>query len=231
MRRSPTSISNMTHLQHQDRLVAMIARGGPVHACSECQQRNRRDDRAAVTLKSWSHGWRITCPLCGSRVQDVDGGETYPPADAFEHLWDEARHGEETIANIDTLPVDRAAFVMALLHLLLLRDRAPERIPNGKSWVAECLIASSRALTTSTSELRSPSTPERRSWSRESVRKTDGVDLFLVATMLERRDFKGCRRKTLPIFVSGADHAFQASFERQTPYSSSAPSGDKLARI
>ncbi len=121
MRRSPTSISNMTHLQHQDRLVAMIARGGPVHACSECQQRNRRDNRATATLKSWSHGWRITCPLCGSRVQDVDGGKTYPPADAFEHLWDEARHGEETIANIDTLPVDRAAFVMALLHLLLLR--------------------------------------------------------------------------------------------------------------
>src|SRR5450432_3307680 len=54
----------------------------------------------------------------------------------------------------------------------------------------------------------------------------------LVATMVERRrDFKGCRRKTLPIFVSGADHAFQASFERQTAYSSPAPSGYKLARI
>ncbi len=53
----------------------------------------------------------------------------------------------------------------------------------------------------------------------------------LVATMVERRDFKGCRRKTLPVFVSGADHAFQASFERQTAYSSPAASGCKLARI
>ena len=59
----------------------------------------------------------------------------------------------------------------------------------------------------------------------------DAAQIDLVATMLERRDFKGCRRKTLPIFVSGADHAFQASFERQTAYSSPAPSGYKLARI
>jgi hypothetical protein len=58
-----------------------------------------------------------------------------------------------------------------------------------------------------------------------------GLRRDLVATILERRDFKGCRRKSLPIFVSGADHAFQASFERQTAYSSPAPSGDKLARI
>ena len=30
------------------------------------------------------------------------------------------------------------------------------------------------------------------------------------------RNFKEIRRKRLPIFMSGADHAFQASFERQT---------------
>ena len=53
----------------------------------------------------------------------------------------------------------------------------------------------------------------------------------LVAAMVERRDFKECWRKTLPIFVSGADHAFQASFERQAAYSSPAPTGYKLARI
>jgi molybdate transport system substrate-binding protein len=43
--------------------------------------------------------------------------------------------------------------------------------------------------------------------------------------------FKGCRRKTLPIFVSGADHAFQTSFDRQTTHSPSAPSRHELARI
>jgi len=36
----------------------------------------------------------------------------------------------------------------------------------------------------------------------------------LVAAMLASRDFKGIRRKRLPIFMLGADHAFQASFER-----------------
>jgi len=31
----------------------------------------------------------------------------------------------------------------------------------------------------------------------------------LVAAMLAGRDFKGIRRKRLPIFMLGADHAFQ----------------------
>ena len=31
----------------------------------------------------------------------------------------------------------------------------------------------------------------------------------LVAAMLASRDFKGIRRKWLPIFMLGADHAFQ----------------------
>jgi len=81
-------------------------------------------DKAPREEREWEEVCRredAFAPLCGSRFQDVDGGKAYPPADAFEHLWDEARHGEETIANIDTLPADRAAFVMALLHLLLLR--------------------------------------------------------------------------------------------------------------
>ena len=43
-----------------------------------------------------------------------------------------------------------------------------------------------------------------------------------------RGDFKGCWRKTLPIFVSGAAHALQVSFERQTAHSSPAPSGYRL---
>ena len=47
----------------------------------------------------------------------------------------------------------------------------------------------------------------------------------LVAAMLASRDFKGIRRKRLPIFMLGADHAFQASFERQTPHSPPASSG------
>src|ERR1019366_463391 len=35
----------------------------------------------------------------------------------------------------------------------------------------------------------------------------------LVAAMPASRDFKGILRKRLPIFMLGADHAFQASFE------------------
>jgi TniQ len=121
MRRSPAEIASMTHQQQQDRLAPMIARGEAALACPECQRRHRRDKRVTVVLKSWSQGWRITCPVCGSRLQDADGGDVRPPSDAFEHVWDEARNGEELLTNIDRLAAERAAFVVVLLHLLLLR--------------------------------------------------------------------------------------------------------------
>ncbi len=126
MRRTPTTILRMTHQQHLSQLTAMIVRGAPVHACPECQKIHRRDKRATVVLKSWSHGWRITCPVCGSRLQETSGDKFRPPSDTFEHVWAEARSGEEMLANIDQLPAERAAFVVALLQLLLLR-RSPTR--------------------------------------------------------------------------------------------------------
>jgi hypothetical protein len=120
MRRTPEMILSMTHQPYHGRLATMIARGKPVLACPECQTIHRRDKRATVLLKSWSHGWRITCPVCSSRLQEITEGKIYPPANAFDHVWDEARNGEEMLASIDQLPTDRAAFAVALLHLLLL---------------------------------------------------------------------------------------------------------------
>ena len=120
MRRTPEMILSMTHRPYHGRLATMIARGKPVLACPECQTIHRRDKRATVLLKSWSHGWRITCPVCSSRLQEITEGKIYPPANAFDHVWDEARNGEEMLASIDQLPTDRAAFAVALLHLLLL---------------------------------------------------------------------------------------------------------------
>jgi len=120
MRRSPAEIAIMTHQQQKGRLAPMIARGEAVQTCSECQQRHRREYRSTVVLKSWSQGWRITCPVCGFRLQDANRGEVRQPSGAFEHVWQEARNGEELLTNIEHLAADRAAFVIALLQLLLL---------------------------------------------------------------------------------------------------------------
>ena len=121
MRRTPEKILDMTHQQHLSPLEPMIVGGEPVHTCLECQRVHRSDNRATVVLKSWRHGWRITCPVCSSRLQEVSDGAVRLPSDAFEQVWDEARSGEEMLANIDQLPAERAEFVVALLHLLLLR--------------------------------------------------------------------------------------------------------------
>jgi hypothetical protein len=53
----------------------------------------------------------------------------------------------------------------------------------------------------------------------------------LVAAMLVSRDFKEILRKGLPIYGLGVAHAFQVSFERQTPHSSPASSSHELARV
>jgi hypothetical protein len=53
---------------------------------------------------------------------------------------------------------------------------------------------------------------------------THTAAIGIVAAILASRDFKGIRRKRLPIFMLGADHSFQASFERQTPHSPPASS-------
>jgi len=68
---------------------------------------------------------------------------------------------------------------------------------------------------------------------RGSELQFDGEALGdLVATRHGRQEFfEGCRRKRFPIFVSGADDAFQASFERPAPHSPSASSGHELARV
>ena len=120
MRRTPEMILSMTHQRYHGPLAAMIARGKPVLACPECRTTHSRDQRATVFLKSWSHGWRITCPVCSSRLQEMTEGKIYPRTNTFDHVWDEATNGEEMLASIDQLPTDQAAFVVALLHLLLL---------------------------------------------------------------------------------------------------------------
>src|ERR1019366_5433127 len=89
--------------------------------------------------------------------------------------------------------------------------------------VHACVLTSRRLRSCYSSEYRTPelvhpvegiatSVARRVSWRDFKVWRSS---CGLVAAMLASRDFKGIRRKRLPIFMLGADHAFQASFERQ----------------
>ena len=159
-------ILSMTHQPYHGRLATMIARGKPVLACPECQTIHRRDRRATVLLKSWSHGWRITCPVCSSRLQEITEGKIYPPANAFDHVWDEARNGEEMLAGIDQLPTDRAAFAVALLHLLLLPRSRTRNDVQRQIWRGRVLDVVIPGFDDVDRHAPSPSILRRRSWRR-----------------------------------------------------------------
>jgi hypothetical protein len=136
-RRSAAQLRRMTHLQHLGHLTPMIACSGPVQICVTCQRQHRRDERSDVVMKSWSHGWRITCPVCSSRLQGRDANKVHAPADAFEHLQQEAKKGENLLGGISSLSPGDAAFIAALLHLLIMhRSRAfansPRDRPRGR---------------------------------------------------------------------------------------------------
>ena len=166
MRRTPEMILSMTHQPYHGRLATMIARGKPIFACPECQTIHRRDKRATVLLKSWSHGWRITCPVCSSRLQEITEGKIYPPANAStmfgmkpgmaRRCWPESTNFPPTGPRLRWL---FCICCFCLAHAL-------ETMSEDKSGAAESLMSSSPALTTSTGTRRSPSILRRRSWRR-----------------------------------------------------------------
>jgi hypothetical protein len=57
------------------------------------------------------------------------------------------------------------------------------------------------------------------------------LSIELVARMLVGRDFKEIWRKRRSAFHVGTAHAFQASFERQTPHAAPTSSRHELAGI
>lgn len=87
------------------RLVAPCA----IQCCSACAEQNRGQGATIAVQRSWTEGWRLTCPVCGQRQQDNSDAVsalTSPPS-PFEGLWEDALHGERLIdqALRDQLPV------------------------------------------------------------------------------------------------------------------------------
>ncbi|WP_457588804.1 hypothetical protein [Ensifer canadensis] len=93
----PVTVRRMTftHIpQSSRRLIA----GEPRQLCSSCL---RIVDRSRIILRSQLLGWRITCPLCGGRLQTISGRDRSSPFGGYHHaaligegmLKDEAERG------------------------------------------------------------------------------------------------------------------------------------------
>ena len=93
----PATVRRMTFTnvpQSSRRLIA----GEPRQSCSSCL---RIVDGSNIILRSQLLGWRITCPLCGGRLQTIGGSDRPSPFSGYHHaaligegmLNDEAEHG------------------------------------------------------------------------------------------------------------------------------------------
>lgn len=118
----PATVRRMTFTnipQSPRRLIA----GEPRQSCSSCP---RIVDGSYIILRSQHLGWRITCPLCGGRLQTIDGSDRPSPFSGYHHatlmgegmLNDEAEHGIQNWLSLSEIA-----------RLLLMR-RVPKSLPD-----------------------------------------------------------------------------------------------------
>jgi hypothetical protein len=92
----PANIRRMTHADVPQSAIWLLA-SKPIQSCLECAEKNAQTDASRTILKSCFEGWRITCPVCGSKLFEVSGENAQRPQEAatpFPELWEQALHGQ-----------------------------------------------------------------------------------------------------------------------------------------
>lgn len=98
---SPPDIRCMTHADVPQSAVRFLT-PKPIQICLACAQKNEQRDAAAAILRSSLEGWRITCPVCGSELVEVDQQKAPRPrlpVAPFAELSDKALHGQQLFDN------------------------------------------------------------------------------------------------------------------------------------
>jgi len=122
-RSTPAEIRSMTHAEAPESAARLLA-SKPIQICRTCADENARRDAATARLRSSLEGWRITCRVCGSELDELDEhGERCPrelPA-PFTGLWDKALHGQGLLENAIIHNTWPWASPIHVLRLLLVR--------------------------------------------------------------------------------------------------------------
>jgi len=100
----PEVIGKMTQSRNGRPAQGPIATVRPMQVCGHCARRHQAaESTRGARLRSWMEGWRISCPACGARLEDVRFMDLLTKVDAAESLLvrttDHARRGELLIDN------------------------------------------------------------------------------------------------------------------------------------
>ncbi|MFC5386461.1 TniQ family protein [Aquamicrobium segne] len=89
----------------------------PTQICTSCSPDHMEP---TPVLRSQLLGWRITCPLCGSPLRDVDGRERPSP---FRQYRDAVLRGEKLLDDEAERGISTWASPAGIVRLLLMRRR------------------------------------------------------------------------------------------------------------
>lgn len=116
------------------RSAARLVAPRPIQCCYACAEQNSWQGATTAVQRSWTEGWRITCPVCGKPQQDnrdAASALTSPPS-PFEGLWEDALHGERLIDQALRGSAAGWASPIDIARLLLVR-RCPKPFRHGPS--------------------------------------------------------------------------------------------------
>jgi len=123
LRCSPAEIRRMTHSDLANEAKWLVSQT-PIQLCHSCSSQSRGPHAQCVCLRHSYRGWRITCPLCGSKLSPPpecdelrhEGANLSLPTDA----WREACEGERLLDRFLTADEETAVAAIAACRMLLV---------------------------------------------------------------------------------------------------------------
>lgn len=147
LRTDPMDVVAMTHTALPIEVAALVGRGKPIQFCRTCCERHRAADTPGAVLKSWLEAWRVTCPLCGSPLSEIEGPragcDTVRNTSPFGDHWDAAKIGEELVnRHLRGEPTPLASPIAMMRLLLILNRPQTTQPPEGynKSWLLNEIV-------------------------------------------------------------------------------------------
>jgi len=125
-RRELSGIRRMTFVNLQSSARHLIA-AKAMQTCQTCAVDKTDVGATAPILRSWRQAWRITCPVCGSRLCAI--GQAADSADGVNSLasWPDALEGQRLLDDYAERGIQTWASPVDLLRLVLIR-RDPKPI-------------------------------------------------------------------------------------------------------
>lgn len=119
------AVRKMTQSRNGRRPQGPIATVSPMQVCRQCAARHRAAEiTRGARLRSWMEGWRISCPVCGARLENARPMDLLMSVDEAEPLLvsaaEHARRGELLIDTGLRKPGQAAVFLIELMRSLLL---------------------------------------------------------------------------------------------------------------